>query len=117
MPKAKNTLIAGTLGLALLAASVSVAQGRDTIKPADYELDLNQASAIALQQVPGAIQEAELDKEDGIVIWEIEITGADEKRYELNIDANNGNVISKKLDDGKRKGGKHCRDKGDKKHS
>lgn len=114
MSKAKNTLIVGTLGLALLATSVSFAQGRDTIKPADYKLDLNQASAIALQQVPGSIQEAELEKEDGTVVWEIEIAGTDEKRYELNIDANNGNVISKELDEDNCKHGKRGRDKGEK---
>lgn len=104
MSKARNTIIAGTLGLALLASGLSFAKGHDALNPADYSLDLNQASAIALQQVPGAIREAELEREDGTVVWEFEIVGTDKQSYELTIDATDGKLISKELDEDQCKG-------------
>ncbi len=40
----------------------------------------------------------ELDREDGFLVWVVEIVGADQKAHEITVDAGNGQVLKKELD-------------------
>jgi uncharacterized membrane protein YkoI len=63
---------------------------------AEAKLDRDAAEKIALARVPGGtVQEAELEKERGRLIWSFEITttGSDEVT-EVEVDAKTGEVIS-----------------------
>ncbi|MBD7909049.1 PepSY domain-containing protein [Sporosarcina sp. Sa3CUA8] len=53
---------------------------------------------VALQQVPGHVVKAELEYDQGTVIYEIEIRTHDGQKYEVKVDANTGNVLRVKLD-------------------
>lgn len=62
------------------------------------QLLMEDAIQIARQHVPGLVVEAELKREHGQQIFEIEIVTSDGVRYEVEIDANSGEVIEISLD-------------------
>jgi uncharacterized membrane protein YkoI len=51
------------------------------------------AAKLALAKVPGTIVESELEKENGRLVWEVDIKTDDGKRFEVEIDALTGEVI------------------------
>lgn len=65
----------------------------------DASLGVDQAMAIALADVPGNVIEAEIERENGKLIWEIEIVDQQNQVYELEIDANSGEILEKELED------------------
>jgi uncharacterized membrane protein YkoI len=50
-------------------------------------------------EYPGKVLEVELEKEDGVIVYEVEILGADGIVRELYINAKTGKVLSVKEDD------------------
>ncbi|OLS38375.1 hypothetical protein BTR22_07550 [Alkalihalophilus pseudofirmus] len=56
------------------------------------------AIAIALESMPGDVVDVELDTENGILAWEIEIMTAKGTKYEVFVNANTGEVIKVELD-------------------
>lgn len=54
--------------------------------------------AFALQRVPGQVVKAELNYDDGILVYEIDIRTAEGRKYEVKIDANTGIILRVKLD-------------------
>jgi uncharacterized membrane protein YkoI len=61
-------------------------------------ITLQQAVEKALINVPGTVVEAELEKHDGRVVYEIEIIDEQGKECEVLIDAKNGETIKIKRD-------------------
>jgi uncharacterized membrane protein YkoI len=59
----------------------------------DATVTIEQAIKTAVEQVPGTVVEAELEKKHGKTIWEVEVLGADGKVTEVHIDAAAGTVI------------------------
>lgn len=57
------------------------------------------AAAIAVTEYPGDISETELGNENGSVVWEFEIVGADGSTVEVKIDAGNATVLDIETDD------------------
>ena len=53
---------------------------------------------IALQRVPGQVVKAEIDYDDGMLIYEIDIRTAEGYKYEVKVDANTGAILRVKLD-------------------
>ena len=53
-----------------------------------------QAIEIALMEIAGDVQETELESEDGIQVYEIEIVAEDGTEHEVEIDANTGEVLT-----------------------
>jgi len=68
------------------------------VAPALAEIDAATATKIALERVPGRIDEVERDHERGKVVFEVDILGSDGVKYEVTIDANDGKVISVRRD-------------------
>ena len=58
-----------------------------------------QAIEIALLEVPGQVQEIELETEDGSTVYEIEIIGAGGQEFEVEIAADTGTVIEVEAED------------------
>ena len=58
-----------------------------------------QAMSIALADIPGKVVEAEMEMEDGALVWEIEILNNENQVYEFEIDAKDGRILEKELDD------------------
>lgn len=51
--------------------------------------------------MPGTVSEAEVENENGAVVWEVKITDADGVSHEVAVDAGNGAVLATDVvDDG-----------------
>lgn len=59
---------------------------------------MEQANEIALQRVPGHVVKSELDYDDGMLLYEIDVRANDGQKYEVKIDAVTGEVLRVKLD-------------------
>ena len=60
---------------------------------AETGLTEEQAIEIALMEFPGEVNEVELEREDGMLVYEIEILSADGLEIEVEIAANTGDVL------------------------
>lgn len=56
------------------------------------------AMAIATEQIPGEVVKVELDTENGVLIYEVDIVNAQGIKYEVEIDAQTGQILKMKLD-------------------
>ncbi|MGE7183811.1 PepSY domain-containing protein [Peribacillus sp. NPDC006672] len=72
---------------------MSIQQAVETAK-----ISMDQAEKIALKEVDGQVTDAELDSENGILVYELEIKQG-KKEYDIEIDANTGEVLKVELDD------------------
>ena len=52
----------------------------------------------ALEAKPGTITSLELEREAGIIIWQLDITADDGSEWELDIDSETGEVLSTEQD-------------------
>ncbi|WP_406497465.1 PepSY domain-containing protein [Streptomyces sp. NBC_00846] len=57
------------------------------------------AVAAAVGAVPGTVTEAELDDEDGGLVWEVDVYGSDRAWHDVTVDAGNGKVLGKHVAD------------------
>lgn len=99
----KKTILGGAMaGLVLsgsLMGAVLAQAGSDTTEQVETQLTEAQAIEIALQNVPGEVQEIELEKEDGVMIYEIEVVKADGQEFEIEIAADSGTVLEVEAED------------------
>ncbi len=91
-------ITAGALAGLLLTAGVVGTVSAQTAAEATG-LTADQAIKIALMEVPGEVQEAELETEDGMRIFEVEILTADGVEMELEIDATTGEILEVEAED------------------
>lgn len=61
-------------------------------------ISIDDAMAIALERVPGEVVKVELDTENGLLIYEVDIMNMQGVKYEVEIDARTGEVIKIKRD-------------------
>ncbi|WCF09172.1 PepSY domain-containing protein [Paenibacillus thiaminolyticus] len=103
----KRTFIAGIAGLLLLGGAVGAAAAADkangAVKRSSYGSELltsKQAEEIALREVNGDIRSVELKKENGRMVFEVEIRTADGRDdNEVTLDAVSGKVLQLEWDD------------------
>ncbi|WP_393060520.1 PepSY domain-containing protein [Streptomyces sp. LN549] len=57
------------------------------------------AASSAVRAVPGTVTEAELDDEDGGLVWELDVYGSDRVWHDVTVDAGNGKVLGKHTSD------------------
>lgn len=81
-------VLAGSIAGMVSAQSVADATG----------LTEEQVIEIALMEIPGEVQEVELESHRGQQIYEIEILSADGEEMEVEIDAQTGDVLEVKAD-------------------
>ncbi|MFH8519487.1 PepSY domain-containing protein [Streptomyces gelaticus] len=58
-----------------------------------------EAIEAAVKAVPGTVTEAELDDEDGGLVWELDVYGSDKVWHDVTVDAGNGKVLGKHTSD------------------
>ncbi|MGW0665534.1 PepSY domain-containing protein [Streptomyces sp. NPDC002746] len=56
------------------------------------------AAGAAVRAVPGTVTEAELDEEDGRLVWELDVYGSDRAWHDVTVDPGSGKVIGKHVD-------------------
>jgi major membrane immunogen (membrane-anchored lipoprotein) len=93
-----RNIISSLVALGLLAgcATEKEEQNEQAKLQAEAKVSKAEAQKIALAQAPnGIIKEGELEKEKGQLIWSFDIATPDSKDItEVNVDANNGKVVS-----------------------
>ncbi|WP_439123852.1 PepSY domain-containing protein [Marivita sp.] len=87
--------IAASLFAATGVASVASAQANAT--PPAFTTE--QVTEIALAEVPGEVQETELEREYGVLVYEIEILTADGVEMEVEINADTGEILEVEAED------------------
>ncbi len=88
---------------ALLLTSVGLAMsddGKEKVAVASLptSVTIEEAIKTATTQFPGKVLEAELESEDGKVIYEVEIVNAAGEIREIEIDAQSGKILSSELE-------------------
>ena len=97
MKTIKCLMLTTVSGLVLLGMGSSYAS---KYEHTDYAITAGQAVDIALAAVPGRIHELELEREDDIMAWEVELVSSkDGKEYEILINASSGKVIEIEMED------------------
>lgn len=61
-------------------------------------VSIEEAIGIALEQVPGQVVKVELEHEQGILVYEVEIVTQQGVKYEVAVDVSTGSVVSVELD-------------------
>lgn len=66
--------------------------------PQYRRISMGEANEIALKRVPGEVVKSELEYDDGMILYEIDIRTAEGKKYEVKVDAVTGEIMKVKLD-------------------
>ena len=94
----KKMITGGALAGLVLAGGIVGTVSAQTVADATG-LTEEQAVAIALMEVPGEVQEIELEREDGMRVYEIEVLSAEGVEIEVEIDAGTGDVLEIEAED------------------
>ncbi len=62
---------------------------------ATAKVSSGQAAKAVTDAIPGQILSIGLEKEDGFLVYAVEVMGHDSNLYEVNVDAGNGKILSK----------------------
>lgn len=71
----------------------------DAALAADAAVGQEQAEQTALGEAPGTVHRTEIEREDGRVVWDVEVDGDDGRRHDVQIDAESGAVVEHDVDD------------------
>ncbi|WP_375253749.1 PepSY domain-containing protein [Yoonia sp.] len=93
----KKILTGGALAGLVLAGGIASAVSAQTAA-AQTGLSEEQVIAIALLEVPGEVNEVELEREHGKQIYEVEIIAEDGTEMEVEINAETGDVLKVSAD-------------------
>lgn len=66
---------------------------------ATARVSVGDAVSSAVRAVPGTVTEAELDDEDGALVWELDVYGSDKVWHDVTVDAGSGKVLGKHTSD------------------
>ena len=113
-----RSIAAGILAVGLCAAAA--AQAPTPLKskiPAalkkDARISVDQARATALKKVPGQIQEEELEKENGKLVYSFDIRAAGQKDItEVQVSATDGSIVSVEKENAASEAGEKKQDSG-----
>lgn len=94
----KKIIIGGTVAAFLMAVGVAGSITAQTA-PIAAALSQEQAVAIALAEIPGEVQEVELERENGMSVYEVEILSADGVETEIEIAADTGDILEIERED------------------
>ena len=86
----------GALAGLILTGATLGAVSAQSINP---DVSMEKAMEIALLEVPGEVQEVELEKEDGAMVYEVEILTADGEAFEIEIAADTGTILEVEAED------------------
>lgn len=92
-----RTAFGALTALALTGAVVGTVSAQSAAEATGISED--EAIALALTEVAGEVEEVELEKEDGMRVYEIEIVDANGQEFEIEIAADTGNVIEIEAED------------------
>lgn len=87
--------------MAILGISAGLAIGhdgedkdRESVQTMSAKVTIEEAIQTAKTKFPGRVVEAELESEDGTLVYEVEIVNASGEEHEIEIDAQTGEILS-----------------------
>ncbi len=97
-------LVAALVSVVSLAGIGSYAaadgkKGNDTIAVTQVPISQDQAVNIALQSVPGTVLATEFENDSKATLWEVEVVDSAGQVFDVEINANTGDVVSQKAAD------------------
>ena len=118
MKNKKNKILIPALAAAILAGggfsianaaapqdkpTTEVAEENDTQNQAELakqaKITEEQATKIALEKVPGTVNEVELEDENGTIVYGIEVVSTDGTQQDVKVDAQTGKIVKVEADD------------------
>ena len=90
----KNIIAGGALAGLVLAGALAAQTAAEAT-----ELTKEQAIEVALLEIPGQVQEVELEDEDGMPVYAIETIKATGEEFEVKIAAGTGAVVKVEAED------------------
>lgn len=93
-----EVLVNASTGTAVLHKTRGPASAKDKQRLETSKITLKQALDAALRHTPGTPLEADLDQHRGRTIYKVDVRNAAGQRLEIKLDAENGNVLSTKVD-------------------
>jgi len=93
----RKKLTVGAVAVAILALGGGVAIAAQQQGP-EPKVDEAAAEEAALSAVQGEVREIELEREGGAAIYEVEVAGKDGKLHEVNVSADDGQVIGQETE-------------------
>ena len=96
--KSRYASIALVAALVTFGASTSIADD-DKVSLENLAVSMEQATALALQQVPGTVVGAEVESEDDTLVWEVEVQTSSGETFEIEIDAVSAEVLEVEQED------------------
>ena len=107
----KRALIIGGLAAVLVASAVYAAEGggqdeADVAALSQAKVSLGQAVAAAERHANGRAARAELENENGKLVYGVEVVGPG-KTTDVKVDINSGQVLSAQADQADQAGGEH----------
>lgn len=94
----------------LTSASVS-AQKENTKLAKEAKITMEQARETALKRAPGKIEEGELEKENGKLVYSFDIRTSDGMITEVQVDAKSGEIVSVEKEDAAKEAAEKKQDK------
>lgn len=65
------------------------------IDPSQAKITVDQAKQTALGQYPGAtVKQTYLEREHGVLVWDVELVDASGKSWDVKVDANSGQIVT-----------------------
>lgn len=107
MKISKKTIVTSIIALSIAGGAAAVYAKKDREKcdvdkvtlVQEAKLTVDDAIKVALADMPGKVIEAELEKDDGVMVWEIELVNNQSELYEFEIDANSGAILESERED------------------
>ena len=85
------------MGIAFILAGAGYAQAK--AQPPTDLIPMDAAKKTALAAMPGEVQKAQLEREDGLWVYSFDLKSiADSKKHEVQVDARSGKLISTKAE-------------------
>lgn len=100
--KTRGISIAVIGGVVMVIATMACQGRKDSDEKDKVEMakaakiTVDQAIKTATDKTPGVVIEAELEKKDGKVVWEVEVVTTEGKTAEIHVDADSGVVMAEK---------------------
>ncbi|MGE4421687.1 MAG: PepSY domain-containing protein [Pseudodesulfovibrio sp.] len=95
-----------------ITGTIPVSEQSEGTFPSKAKISLDQAMKSAVASVPGQVLKAELENEDGFLIYNVEVASPDQTVTEVQLDAGSGKVLAMHKD----KADRHEHDKEDREH-
>ena len=86
------------------AGSIQIKSDNEAVQAEMAKISLDSAVSEALKAVPGKVLKAELENENGYLVWGVEIAKADHQIADVKVDAGNGKVLKIEADQSNHEG-------------